>query len=298
MKDDVSRGTTKVLREQCPLCSSHEHAFFMECKDHTVSHESFPIHACHNCGLRFTRKVPDENSIGAYYKSEDYVSHTDSTKGLINRLYSLVRNFTLQQKVRRIKKYTTADSVADFGAGTGYFVDQLRKNNIAAEGYEPDEDARSVAQNQLNLHLNTESDFYNLSDISTLTMWHVLEHVYDLKRFLSFISDNMNAGATWIFAVPNADSWDAKKYKDQWAAWDLPRHLYHFCPDQVEWICSHYNFELLQIIPMHFDAYYVSLLSEKYKGGNLLKALFSAYRSEIFAEGKNNSSLTYILRKK
>lgn len=297
--ENVSRETTKVLRDKCPLCGHNSSQFFINCKDNTVSHEIFPIHECDKCKLRYTKEVPSEETNGSYYKSDAYISHSDEQKGLINSIYGKVRNITLQQKLNWVNKFMNNKPICDLGAGTGYFVKTVsKKGNRKITGFEPDDDARSNALKNNQIELQTLDSFYQLDLIENLTMWHVLEHVYHLTDFLQFISDKMPKGATWIFAVPNCNSWDAKLYKENWAAYDVPRHLYHFRKPQIQWMADEYNFEWVETIPMQFDAFYVSMLSEKYIGGNTAKAILRGYQSEINASGKNNSSLVYVFRKK
>lgn len=296
--ENVSRGTTKNLRDHCPLCNHDKVDFKITCEDYTVSHELFEVVTCKNCGLNFTQDVPTIETIGSFYKSDTYISHSDQKSGLINSLYGVVRNYTLRQKLGWINKHCSGQSIFDLGAGTGYFVNTLQKGGWDVTGFEPDQDARSVALKNFNIQLEEEAAFYAQPKIENLSMWHVLEHVYDLPKFLNFVKEKMVSGGTWIFAVPNCESWDANHYQNFWAAWDLPRHLYHFKKDQVRWIAEKFDFEVEKIIPMHFDAFYVSMLSEKYKGGNFFNALINAYRSEVFANGVNNSSLVYVLKKK
>ena len=81
----------------CPVCKGTEFAPFLICKDYTVSQENFNIVSCKTCNFKFTNPRPSDSEIGKYYKSEDYVSHSDTKKGLINRLYHAVRARTLKQ---------------------------------------------------------------------------------------------------------------------------------------------------------------------------------------------------------
>ena len=298
MMENVSRGTTKNLIDKCPLCDGAESDLVFTCEDYTVSHEKFPIHECRQCGFVYTKEIPEEKSIGEYYKSDTYISHSDQKKGIINQVYAKVRNYTLKQKVNWARQFAQGNDIVDLGAGTGYFVNALQKSKFSVVGFEPDQDARKVALDNFGLHLKPLDLFYEQEKIENLTMWHVLEHVYHLQNFLNFIAEKMTKGGAWIFAVPNCESWDAQKYKSDWAAWDVPRHLYHFKKDQIKMIADQYGFSVEKIIPMHFDAYYVALLSEKYKKGNPLRAMMNAYKSEAFAQHNNNSSLIYVLRKK
>jgi predicted SAM-dependent methyltransferase len=104
-----------------------------------------------------------------------------------------------------------------------------------------------------------------------------------------------------FIALPNHKSWDTQYYKKQWAAWDVPRHLYHFSMDTFSNLAKKHGFKIVEILPMKFDAFYVSLLSEKYRTNkmNYIKALFQGMKSNRWAKKNNNnySSLIYVLRK-
>src|SRR5687768_14511882 len=97
---------SQIHYTRCPICNSGELKQVFVVKDHTVSGEEFPVVECQQCTLRITQDVPDQQSIGSYYKSENYISHTDTSKGLINNLYRRVRKRTLQQKKNLVQKLT------------------------------------------------------------------------------------------------------------------------------------------------------------------------------------------------
>lgn len=286
------------LRDKCPLCSSADSSAFISCTDFTVSKENFVIVVCDSCRLHYTKNIPPEDKIGEYYKSEDYISHSSTDKGFINKLYQIVRKKSLNNKLKLVSNYIkNGDKLIDVGAGTGHFLKACLDHKIDAKGFEPDETARSNAKKINHVELEHISKFEEEKDISVLTMWHVLEHVYNLTNFIDAVKTNLVKDGIWVIAVPNMLSHDAKHYGKFWAAYDVPRHLYHFTPDNIRWICERHDFTLEDILPMKFDSYYVSLLSEKYKGGNMFKAFWQGLISNYKAKRGTYSSQVYVLKK-
>lgn len=286
--------------DACPVCESTQFGTHLQVKDWMITHESFTIQKCNSCGFHFTNPIPNEETIGSYYKSEEYVSHSSTNKGLVNKLYNLVRNLTLDHKVSLIRSYTKGNSVLDIGSGTGHFLNACVKEGLFVQGLEPDVDARNFAKEHFDLNLQ-ELDTLKAIETNSkdvITMWHVLEHVYHLKRDVAEMVRVMKDNGTLFIAVPNMDSYDAKVYKEYWAAYDVPRHLYHFQENTIKQLFSQFGLECVKIVPMKFDAYYVSMLSEKYKGGNIVKAFLNGLLSNLKSESHGYSSQIYVFQKK
>jgi 2-polyprenyl-3-methyl-5-hydroxy-6-metoxy-1,4-benzoquinol methylase len=294
-----------VHYNNCLICGSADIAFVLKAKDETVSGEYFEIWQCNNCTLRFTQDVPDEKNIGGYYKSSTYISHSNTSKGLINKLYHTVRSFTLQSKRKLVEKESgkRKGNLLDIGAGTGAFASIMKKSGWNVTALEPDESARANAKKDFNIELSPSEDVFKLQPDSfdVITLWHVLEHVHELHTYLDTFHSLLIKGGTLIIAVPNYTSYDAKAYLNYWAAYDVPRHLYHFSPQSMSMLLNNHQFKLVQHKPMWFDSFYVSLLSEKYATGesNFLKAFFSGANSNFKSIGKpqNCSSVIYIAKK-
>jgi len=284
----------------CPICNQESFTDFLECIDYTVSKDKFNIVSCDSCGFHFTNPIPIESEIGDYYKSESYISHSSTNKGLINKIYHKVRNYTLKQKVKLIERLSLGKNHLDIGAGTGHFINATSQAGFNSFGLEPDEDARNLAVKSFNVNIQPLEQIHKLEDKSmdVITMWHVLEHVYELQNDLKKITSLLKENGVMIVAVPNMNSYDAKKYKEFWAAYDLPIHLYHFVPNDIRNLFGQFNMEVAEILPMKFDSYYVSMLSEKYKGGNIISAFFTGLKSNIKANSESYSSQIYILKKK
>ena len=285
-------------RSSCPLCGNSDFHHVMEVQDHMISKEVFHIVKCEKCDFHFTNPIPLESEIGNYYKHESYVSHSSSNKGVINKLYNLIRKRTLKQKVRLIQSLVSKGTVVDYGCGTGHFLNELKNVNYQVYGFEPDADARTFTQTQFGIQTQPLSSFDELRNdsIDVITMWHVLEHVYHLKRDFGKLVSKLKPGGYMVVAVPNHTSADATRYKSFWAAYDVPRHLYHFAPNDINALASEFQLTVEQILPMKFDSYYVSMLSEKYKNGNLLNAFFAGLFSNLKAKKGTYSSQIYILK--
>ena len=286
--------------EVCPVCESAQLDTHMQVKDWMITQELFTIQKCISCGFHFTNPIPSEETIGSYYKSEEYVSHSSTNKGLVNKLYNTVRTITLNRKVSLIRKYAKGKSVLDIGAGTGHFLNACNLAGLHVQGLEPDQDARNFAQANFGLQLESLDVLSTMDSNSKdiVTMWHVLEHVYHLKRDISEIVRVLKDNGTLFIAVPNMNSYDAKKYKEYWAAYDVPRHLYHFQENTIKNLFSQFDMECITVLPMKFDSYYVSMLSEKYKGGNILKAFFTGWISNFNSNTNGYSSQIYVFQKK
>lgn len=289
----------------CPVCKSDQTHFSLKVKDHSVSGEIFDVFECKQCGLRFTNNTPSEEHMGTYYQSEEYISHSNTREGIINSLYHSVRNRTLSTKYHLIKRSTGIKSGnhLDIGAGTGAFVQYMNLHSWKSTGIEPDEKAREKAKEFHETNLLPAQAFKTLppESFDAISLWHVLEHVHDLYPYLHQIGKLLKPSGLVFIAVPNYTSFDAVKYRANWAAYDVPRHLYHFSPASMRWLLRNANFKLKRIVPMWWDSFYISLLSEKYAGSRaaLLNGFLTGVASNVKALANNEScsSLIYIAKK-
>lgn len=288
--------------EKCLVCGSNQFEPFLNCKDYTVSQETFNIVSCKNCGFKFTNPRPEDSVIGNYYKAESYVSHTNTKKGLINKLYHAVRSYTLKKKVGMINSYVSRGTILDYGCGTGMFLKACQENGWEAFGMEPDDSARKIASEQgLTLFSDKGRIQTYITDkqFSAITLWHVLEHVTDMNETLSFFKAKLKKDGVLVIAVPNHVSYDAKYYKEFWAAYDVPRHIHHFDVKSMSSLLKNSGFQLVKTKGMKFDSFYVSMLSEKYKTGsmNLFKAFLIGLKSNFKAKDSTEySSTIYVFK--
>jgi 2-polyprenyl-3-methyl-5-hydroxy-6-metoxy-1,4-benzoquinol methylase len=286
----------------CPVCNGQQFELFLECIDFTVTNEHFTIYNCKNCGFKFTNPRPSAVEIGKYYESEDYVSHSNTNEGLVNKLYHFVKKRAIQQKIKLVESLEPiSKEILDIGCGTGAFLQSIEDSGWTSKGIEPSEKARNYClAHGLNV---SEEDFLKQTNetYSIITMWHVLEHVHDLNTRLKEIQKLLKPGGFAIIAVPNYKSADARKYGRLWAAYDVPRHLYHFSEDTIKSLFLKHRLSFVKSIPMKMDAFYVSMLSEKYKKSFLQypKAFLSGLTSNLSAGAnpEKYSSVIYIFRK-
>jgi 2-polyprenyl-3-methyl-5-hydroxy-6-metoxy-1,4-benzoquinol methylase len=289
----------------CPFCNSGKIQQKFSAKDYTVSGELFAIFQCNECSGAFTQSVPDQQAIGPYYASDSYVSHSNTQKGAINKIYHVVRNITLKAKRKLLQQTTSkkAGSILDIGCGTGAFLDMMRKSNWQITGLEPDELARKNAAEIFDIHPLPSNDIFSLpsNNFDAITMWHVLEHVHQLHEYIEQIKSLLKNEGTFIVAVPNYTSYDAGHYQQFWAAYDVPRHLYHFSPESMKILMKKHGLEVVSTKPMWFDSFYVSMLSEEYRSGrgNIINAFVIGLISNLKALLKKEkcSSLVYIIKK-
>lgn len=288
--------------ENCPICQSKKFTTHLNCVDDTVSRETFPISKCEKCGFLFTNNIPEKKEIGKYYQSEEYISHSNSSKGLFNKLYKLIRTITVKQKVNLLGKETGV--LLEIGAGTGELLAACQEKGWMCFGVEPEEKARKQASKNHALELAETSEKIELAEnsIDRIVLWHVLEHIPNLQESLRNFKYWLKNEGELIIGVPNYKSWDAKYYQENWAAYDVPRHLYHFDKNSMSTILKQHDLEITKIKPMWFDALYIAVLSEKIKCGRkkLLKGgvigLLSNFRA-LFGN-QEFSSQTFIIRHK
>ena len=295
----------QIIYQHCPACDADAIYPALSVKDYSVTGEIFEVWHCEDCTLRFTQNTPDAANILRYYQSANYISHTDTDKGLINRLYHLVRNYTLTVKRKLLLNVIGKGnrSLLDIGAGTGAFLHIMQQAGWEVTGLEPDLTARQNAKNKYGLILQPTDNLNSIEaeGFDAITLWHVLEHVHDFHGYLSKFHKILKPSGSLIIALPNYLSFDAKEYKEYWAAYDVPRHLYHFSPKSMEQLANTYGFVLQETKPMWFDSFYVSMLSEQYKneGGNLIGAVWNGLLSNLKCLGnaKKSSSVIYIFSK-
>ena len=286
----------------CPVCSNNRFSPFLICNDQLVSHEDFAIQQCNKCGFRFTNPRPDEATIGSYYKSEQYISHNDSSGGIINVAYRAVRNYTLRTKLNLINKLNQKPGrILDVGCGTGAFLETCRKGGWEVMGTEPDSDARAMATERLQIEIKPDlSALFRTNPFDIISLWHVLEHIPNLNQVIPQLHKLLAEQGTLLIAVPNSDSYDATYFGEYWAAYDVPRHLYHFTPSTIDPLFKKHGFHLIAQQPMSFDAFYIAMLSTRYKTGrtNYPKSIQVGLTSNSKAKQTgNSSSLIYLFRK-
>jgi len=269
-------------------------------KDYLVSGEEFELVYDSARDMLITSPIPDTESLPKYYKSDAYISHSDANKSIIDKIYQVVKKYSIAKKVTLISKENNGvGKLLDIGAGTGDFLAKAKSKGWETCGVEVNKEARDLAKAK---GVDLVDKFNELENecFDVITLWHVLEHLPNLNETIVKLNQLLNKNGTLIIAVPNFKSYDSKYYKTYWAAYDVPRHIWHFSKQAIS-ILFKDNFNISKTLPMIFDSFYVSLLSEKHKTGksNFIKAMFIGFRSNISAwTTKEYSSRIYILKKK
>lgn len=274
----------------------------LRCKDFTVSGEEFDLVYDHEFDMFVTSPHPSLEKLGDYYESDDYISHTDANKSFFDQIYQFVKKYALRSKINLVNDFVEnsddSRTILDIGCGTGDFLLTAKLSNWSISGIEPNDKARSFAESKLNISVHSDISDLENKKYDCITMWHALEHIPDLQVFISKLKHLLKPGGTLIVAVPNFKSFDANYYKNYWAAYDVPRHLWHFSKRSISKLFHMEHIELKKIVPMRFDAFYVSMLSEKYRSGSFafVKGFFVGLLSNLKAiRSKEYSSLIYVL---
>ncbi len=268
-------------------------------KDYSVTGEEFDLLIEENLQLLKTHPQPNNEELQKYYQSEDYISHTDAKRSWFEKIYHLVKQKAVRDKVSLIEYYNGSNGIVlDIGSGTGDFLAEAKKQNWKTVGMEPSDKAKSIAK-QKGVCLVESYDELEDHYFDVITMWHVLEHVPDLDFQINELKRLLKPDGTIIIAVPNYKSFDALFYGKYWAAYDVPRHLWHFSKSAIQQLFAQKNLKLIEVKPMWFDSFYVSLLSEKYKTGkmNVFSAFWIGLQSNLKGKkSKEFSSHIYIIK--
>mgnify|MGYP001182528236 CR=1 FL=1 len=292
-----------ILLKKCPVCGCASLKPKITCKDHTTSKEVFNIVSCETCGFTLTNPRPDDDSLAKYYKSEMYISHTNSSEGIFNWTYQKIRLYTTKRKVALLRKLVPTGKHLDVGCGTGEFLSACKKSGYETEGIEPSDEARKKAVKNHGLSISKSSNLtqYAKDEFNSISLWHVLEHIPNINTLVSQLNHTLKHDGKIIVAVPNHNSWDAKHYKEYWAAWDVPIHLWHFSKKTIVKLFEKHNLKLIETKPMLFDSFYVSLLSEEFISGkkNFIRSFIIGLISNLFGTFTKNghSSIIYIFEK-
>jgi SAM-dependent methyltransferase len=291
--------------DRCPLCSSEKILLFLQTNDFFLSKEPFPLFRCYDCSFLFTQDHPEEKDIGSYYDSKEYFSHNDNARGLISFLYKTSRSWMQRKKCRIVKTFSGIQrgNILDVGCGTGHFLAQMKKAGWNTKGTEINEKAREYARSMLGIDASEPEIIYSLpsGSFNTITLWHVLEHIYDPSILFSEFSRLLSPDGTLIVALPNCNSADAKHYRKFWAAFDVPRHIWHFSPDTFLMFARKNGFNITSIRRLPLDVFYISILSEKYFGKRfwLIKGIIMGLKFFLQSaiDRKKSSSVIYKLKK-
>lgn len=291
------------MNNKCPWCGSDKAQIDLWLRDEFLTKEDFHICECLNCGLLYTMPRPDKDKIGAYYKSEEYYSHQENNKGFIPKIYESVKSINLKHKYKLAAKGLQNGKLLDIGCGVGDFLHTAELHGWDCMGVEPSEDAKAIARKRMNAKLISSEDLESIPDayFDVITMWHVLEHVDDLKWQVHQLQRLIKPHGRVVIAVPNYKSYDGQYYKELWSAYDVPRHLNHFNKVVLTKIFKTSGLELISMDKLRWDAYYISYMSEQYKNHSmpLVRGFYRGFVSNCRAMRSGEwSSLVYVFERK
>ena len=297
----MEQQTNIIQIKQCPVCRNTSFKPYLKTRDYFLTQEPFTIDQCEKCSFIFTNPIPSKSELPKYYDSPDYLSHTVRGWSITGSIYKALRNLNIRNKYKIVQHYKKIGKFLDIGSGTGELLNYFNQKGWETVGIEPNEKARNYAIDSYNINVFDESKLDDLQEdgFDVISLWHVLEHVYDLDERMKQIQKLGKKDSYVVIAVPNIESPDAQKYKDKWAALDIPRHLYHFSKGSIQTLLGRYNMELVKMYPMRLDAFYVSLLSEKYLNKKIpaIPAFFSGIQSNLKAGKENNySSMIFVAK--
>ncbi len=296
---------TRIIHTECPLCGGKKLQHQFSCKDQFATGEEFAIYKCEECSFVFTQNIPHENEIGRYYESPTYISHSDTNKGFINRCYHIVREIMLRRKAALVNSLVDSGKthLLDYGAGTGYFARAMQRHDWEVTAIEKSEQARQYSKEQFGFEMQPVESLDNYEDgyFDVVTMGHVMEHIQNINEFWGKLYRILDANGIAVIALPNSASYDAQLYREHWAAYDVPRHLWHFSPSTVMKFGRKHGFILERQFTMPFDGFYISMLSERYKGSKLplIGGVWNGLLGWLASWSKKSasSSIIYVFRK-
>ncbi len=295
----------KVHHQNCPICHHHQLDNKLKVKDYTVSQEVYDLVECAQCHFLMTQDAPDMASIGRYYQGEDYVSHSDTKKGFFFKAYHVARSIMLNKKYRAIAHNMAADSgkkILDIGSGRGYFLNHMKHKGFDCYGIEQDETARTLSRQDFNLKVeNSEALFqFQENTFDVITLWHVLEHIHDFRGYLEQIKKILKPKGLLVIALPNPDAYDCQMYGTLWAGWDVPIHLWHFKPSNIESLLEQFSYQLIQKKAMPFDPFYLSVIASKERGDKfpMISGFWNGFKAYLKSYSKINkaTSITYYFK--
>lgn len=273
------------------------HKFNMKIKDHFLSQEIFEVKPSDYPGILETYPKPSEEKLAAYYDSPDYISHQIDTKSLKDIIYQGVKTYMIKRKKQQILKFHQSGKILDIGAGTGDFLLAFNNESWQKFAVEPTEKLHSILK-QKDIQRSDNLSEFDDNSFHVISLWHSLEHIPNLQETILELKRLLKPDGVIFIAVPNFESYDAHFYKSYWAAWDLPRHLWHFSRSGLKSICSQSSLKCIKEKALPFDAFYVALLSENYKPrGIRMRSFFIGMLSNLKAMvNKEFSSVIYVLR--
>ena len=293
------------MNTNCPWCGSKNSHLHLQLKDYFLTQESFEIVECDDCHLLYTTPRPTPDVIGNYYKSENYFSHQENKKGFVPRIYEAVKKVNIKRKFALATDGILLENdrqMLEIGCGVGDFLHYAEQKGWHCYGAEPSDDAVKILKLKSDAKVVKPEQIESFSDASfdLICMWHVLEHVDNLKWQITQLKRLAKPHGRIVVAVPNYQSYDARFYHDKWAAYDVPRHLNHFSREFVFNQLNDSELILKSVHPLVWDSFYVSYMSEQFLNHRM--PLLRGFCRGLISNGKalvsgQYSSLVYVFER-
>ena len=295
MVESIREYKIRMETVVCPVCHAANSTIFMRVPDRFRPEPgtAYTLVRCVKCSLVYLNPRPVEESSGVFYESSEYTPFvsTGKQRSIMDRVYVAIREMNNRWKRRQIEALQPERGrLLDVGCGTGEFLQAMHAAGWQVRGVERDAKAAAYAVEQLQLDVVCGSlDTVPLAPASfdVVTMWHVLEHLYQPHKALMQVRDVLRPGGLLVIAVPNLLSLDARYYRQNWVAFDAPRHVQHFSPKSLRSLCEMHSFAHLRTRMLPFDPFFNALMSEtvieRRKGASIPGRIVSTLRAGIVA---------------
>lgn len=307
----------------CPISGSTEFTVSLQVPDRfdPSGKEQWQLVCSNASGLVMLNPRPESSEIACHYHSGTYDPHlhTQNSSGLRDKLYLAARSLSLRSRASIILQGVTKPlqqlSILEIGCSTGdllhYFHQKKRIPTHNLAGVEPDTEAATHARKVSGVTVCPSIYEESLSGktFDRIVLWHTLEHIHAINETLEWTVKKLQPEGVVVIALPNPASSDAKHYRENWIAWDAPRHLFHFTPDTLKKLLEAHNLTVFRQLPYPPDALYNIFHSEKLlckrhnlsfhplrKVNALWRGVLGAVKGQIRPE--EASSLVFFARKR
>ena len=236
----------------CLVCGSQEFAPLFKASDrlyHTTAKE-FAVVRCGECGLVRLDPHPAPDELRHYYP-ENYWFSPDQTAA--SRMEEAYRRFVLRDHVQfvaqALRSSRARGPLLDVGCGGGLFLGMMRQRGFRVVGLDSSREAAAIAwRRQLApaVCADMEKAPLRAGSFAGITMFHVMEHLYDPRAYLTAAHALLAEDGRLVVQVPNAASWQFRLLGRAWNGVDVPRHLFDFRDRDVEQLLQQCGFEVVR----------------------------------------------------
>jgi len=236
----------------CLVCGSDAFAPLFTASDrlyHTTA-KPFAVVRCGGCGLIRLDPPPAPDELHRYYP-DNYWFAPDSS--VSSRLEEAYRRLVLRDHVRfaahAIAQSRARGPLLDAGCGGGLFLGMMRQRGVRVLGLDYSREAAAIAwrrQQAPAVCATLDAAPFRAGSIGALTMFHVLEHLYDPRAYLNAARKLLQPDGRLIVQVPNAACWQFRLLGRRWNGVDVPRHIFDFRARDMEKLLQSAGFEVVR----------------------------------------------------